>query len=41
VELVRAIPGNGAPFEFELTGGVTVEARASVAANGIHDRRLE
>jgi len=41
VELVRAMPGNGVPFEFELTGGVTVEARASVAANGIHDRRLE
>jgi thioredoxin reductase (NADPH) len=41
VELVRTMPGNGAPFEFELTGGVTVDARASVAANGIHYRRLE
>ena len=41
VELVRTMPGNGVPFEFELTGGVTVQARASVAANGIHYRRLE
>ena len=41
VELVRTMPGNGVPFKFELTGGVTVQARASVAANGIHYRRLE
>jgi thioredoxin reductase (NADPH) len=41
VELVRAMPGNGVPFEFELTGGATVGARASIAANGVHYRRLD
>jgi thioredoxin reductase (NADPH) len=41
VELVRTMPGNGVPFEFELTGGTTVRARAGIAANGIHYRRLE
>jgi len=40
-ELVRAMPGNGVPFEFELTDGTTVRARASIAANGVHYRRLE
>jgi thioredoxin reductase (NADPH) len=41
VELVRAMPGDGVPFEFELTGGTNVRARASLAANGVHYRRLE
>jgi len=41
VELVRSMSGNGVPFEFELTGGATVGARAAVAANGVHYRRLE
>jgi thioredoxin reductase (NADPH) len=41
VELVHSMPGNGVPFEFELTGGATVGARAAVAANGVHYRRLE
>ena len=41
VELVGAMPGTGVPFELELTGGTTVRARAGVAANGIHYRRLE
>ena len=35
------MPGNGVPFEFELTGGATVGARAAIAANGVHYRRLE
>lgn len=41
VELVRTMPGDGCLFEFELTGGATAGARASVAANGVHYRRLE
>jgi len=41
VELVRVMPGSGATFEFELTGGTTVRARASIAANGVHYRRIE
>jgi len=41
VELVHATPGNGVPLEFELTGGATVRARAGIAANGVHYRRLE
>ena len=41
VELVHSMPGNGVPFEFELTGGATLGARAAVAANGVHYRRLE
>ena len=35
------MPGNGVTFEFELTGGATVRARAGIAANGVHYRRLE
>jgi thioredoxin reductase (NADPH) len=41
VELVRAMPGDDVPFQLELTGGTTVRARASIAANGVHYRRLE
>lgn len=41
VELVHSMPGDGVPFAFELTGGATVGARAAVAANGVHYRRLE
>jgi thioredoxin reductase (NADPH) len=41
VELVRAMAGKDVPFEAELTGGTTIRARASVAANGVHYRRLE
>ena len=41
VELLRAMPGDGARFAIELTGGETVQARAAVAANGVHYRRLE
>ncbi|HET7043411.1 MAG TPA: FAD-dependent oxidoreductase, partial [Gaiellaceae bacterium] len=41
VELVRAGTGEGGTFELELTSGVTVHARAGVAANGVHYRRLE
>jgi thioredoxin reductase (NADPH) len=41
VELVRASPGEGGCLELELTGGATVAARASVAANGVHYRRLD
>jgi thioredoxin reductase (NADPH) len=40
-ELVRAMPGEAGRLEFELTGGRTVAARAAIAANGIHYRRLE
>jgi len=41
VELLRSMPGEGARFAFELTGGETVQAHAGVAANGVHYRRLE
>jgi thioredoxin reductase (NADPH) len=41
VELLRAMPGEGARLALELTGGETVQARAAVAANGVHYRRLE
>jgi thioredoxin reductase (NADPH) len=41
VELLQAMPGDGARFALELTGGETVHARAAVAANGVHYRRLE
>jgi thioredoxin reductase (NADPH) len=41
VELLRSMPGDGARFAFELTGGETVQAHAAVAANGVHYRRLE
>jgi thioredoxin reductase (NADPH) len=41
VELLRAMPGDGARFALELTGGETVQAHAAVAANGVHYRRLE
>jgi len=41
VELLRAMPGEGARFALELTGGETVQASAAVAANGVHYRRLE
>jgi thioredoxin reductase (NADPH) len=37
----RALPGEDEQFEFELTGGATVRARAGVAANGVHYRRLD
>jgi thioredoxin reductase (NADPH) len=40
-ELVRAMPGEGETAQFELTGGTIVRARASLAANGVHYRRLE
>ena len=41
VELVGAMPGEGGTLELELTGGATVRARAGIAANGVHYRRLE
>jgi thioredoxin reductase (NADPH) len=41
VELLRALPGEGARFALELTGGETVQAHAAVAANGVSYRRLE
>jgi thioredoxin reductase (NADPH) len=41
VELLRSMPGESARFALELTGGETVQARAAVAAAGVHYRRLE
>ena len=41
VELVRKIPGDGPLLEFDLTGATTIRARAGIAANGVHYRRLE
>ena len=40
-ELLRAMPGESARLALELTGGETVQARAAVAANGVHYRRLD
>src|SRR5438067_1547325 len=40
-ELVGAMPGESGTLELELTGGTTVPARASTAANGVHYRRLQ
>ena len=40
-ELVNERPGEGGTLELELTGGSTVRARAGIAANGVHYRRLE
>ena len=40
-ELVGAVPGEGGTLQVELTGGATVRARAGIAANGVHYRRLE
>ena len=40
-ELLGAMPGESGTLELELTGGTTVRARAGVAANGVHYRRLE
>ena len=40
-ELVGAMPGESGTLELELTGGTTVRARAGIAANGVHYRRLE
>jgi thioredoxin reductase (NADPH) len=40
-ELLGAMPGESGTLEFELTGGTTVRARAGIAANGVHYRRLE
>ena len=35
------MPGESGTLELELTGGTTVRARAGIAANGVHYRRLE
>ena len=35
------IPGNGPLLEFDLTGATTIRARAGIAANGVHYRRLK
>ncbi len=40
-ELFGAMPGESGTLELELTGGTTVRARAGIAANGVHYRRLE
>jgi thioredoxin reductase (NADPH) len=40
-ELVGARPGESGTLELELTGGSTIRARAGIAANGVHYRRLE
>jgi thioredoxin reductase (NADPH) len=40
-ELVGAMPGENGALQLELTGGSTVRARAGIAANGVHYRRLE
>ena len=41
VELVSAGPGDDRTLALELTSGTTILARAGVAANGAHYRRLE
>ena len=40
-ELIGATPAESGTLELELTGGTTVRARAGIAANGVHYRRLE
>ena len=40
-ELLGAMPGESGTLELDLTGGTTVRARAGIAANGVHYRRLE
>jgi thioredoxin reductase (NADPH) len=40
-ELVGAMPGENGTVQLELTGGATFHARAGIAANGVHYRRLE
>jgi len=40
-ELVNEMPGESGTLQLELTGGNTVLARAGIAANGVHYRRLE
>jgi thioredoxin reductase (NADPH) len=40
-ELVGATPGESGTLDLDLTGGTTVRARAGIAANGVHYRRLD
>ena len=40
-ELLTAAPTDQGTFRIELTGGSVVEARTSIAATGVHYRRLE
>jgi thioredoxin reductase (NADPH) len=41
VELVSAGPGDDSTLAMELTSGAVIRARAGIAANGAHYRRLE